>query len=96
MNGLIDVEAIAQKAADVAVAKAEEQWSAKLEALLQRRAEPLKPLHEILGCSPAAALKKLERDKKAGGNLHALGVRMPNGRLLFKSSVAEQYFGARK
>jgi hypothetical protein len=78
---VIDLDAIAQPAADLAVAKEREQHKRELEELLARLTERLQPLGEILNISRKAAAARIARNP----SLRALGI--PSGkRLLFRPS----------
>jgi hypothetical protein len=87
---VIDLDALAQRAADLAVAKEREQHKRDLEDILARLAEGLRPLAVILNKTSKAASSQIARDP----GLRALGV--PSGRrLLFRRSDVETYLRLR-
>jgi hypothetical protein len=87
---VIDLEAIAQRAADLAVAKEREQHKRDLAEVLAQLAETPRPLEAIMGIKRAAANARIARD----AGLRALGV--PSGRrLLFKRGDVESYLRLR-
>jgi hypothetical protein len=87
---VLDIDAICRRAVDEALARAGDEFEARLRKVMAANVEQLEPLASILGISAKAACERCRRDPE----LRALGIRSGRG-LVFKRSAVEGYLAAK-